>query len=113
MFSGCVSEANLEVSVDDSVFVAVLHGVDDRGDYTEDLFFAQLLVLLFLFKKSVPQAASSHELQHHVQILVVLLQIVELDDVGVVDFLHDLDLGDDRLDLWFAQVLPALTERLT
>lgn len=110
MFSGWVIRGYLEVSVDHSVFVAVLHSVDDRGNNTEDLLFAQLFVLLFLLKKSVPQAASSHELEDHVQILVVFLQIVELDDVGVVDFFHDLDLRDDRLDLRLPQVLPVLIE---
>jgi hypothetical protein len=88
--------------VDDAALVQVADGVDDRADHASGLFLrVDLLLADFLV-----EFAAGEEFEDEVDVLVVGEVVVELDDVGVADAFHDVDLALEQDLLLLVHLLP-------
>ncbi len=109
MLSGCVSARYLQVSMDYVLVVAVLHSIDDGLDDSEDLGFCQSLATVLKSSDSALQTATSHQLEHHVEVILVLEDLVQLHDIGMIDAVEDFDFVEDRVDVFFLQLASVVT----
>lgn len=96
--------------MDNVLVVAVLHGVDDGLDDAEDLGFCQPLAAVLESSDSALQTATAHQLEHHVEVIVVLENLEQLHNVGMIDAVEHLDFVEDRVDVFFLQLAPASAE---
>lgn len=77
-----------DVPVHNANLVTVDQSIEDRRYDVSGLLFGED----FLGHDLVKQLAATKQLHHYVDVLLVLVHVVELDDVGVVDLLKDVDL---------------------
>lgn len=78
----------LQVSMDNSHFVEIAHSVDN-WQYDLSCFCFRVVVLLY---NPIEQLAACHEFEDQTVLILVLIDFVELNDVGMVYLTHDDDL---------------------
>ena len=94
----------LDVSVDDALGIAMLQSLDELK---HDLSGLTLTEWLASCRDLLKKLATRAQLHAKVNVLVVIIGFVVLDDVGVIDLLHDLHLvlqADEILGLQLALI---------
>ena len=82
----------LQVTMHDSFLVRMMHCLENSTDEGGCL----LLVKLSMVLEVIHQVTTLEKLQNHVEGVVRLVNLVELDDVHVVEGSHDFDFVDKR-----------------
>jgi hypothetical protein len=75
--------------VDDAAFVEVADGIDDGTDNVSSFFLSVDHLLCYL----IVELASREVLKNEVDVLLVREVIVKINDVGVLNVAHDVDLS--------------------
>ena len=81
--------------MDDAIHVKVLDSFHDLLKVVLGFFFLNLPLLL----KERVEISIFTELSNDVHVVGGLVDVIKLDDIGVVHFLHDFDFGLDVLDV--------------
>ena len=82
----------LDVSVRYAQSVAVSQGFQAFVDYFSGFLFSVGLSLLDVFVVAIEELASSAQLHHEIEVMLVIIGLKVLDDVGMVDLLQKIDL---------------------
>mgnify|MGYP006912545474 FL=1 len=91
----------LKIPVHNTALMQIPYRVNDGTDNVSGLLLSVNLFLNdFLIKLSAGQV-----LQNQVNVLFVWVEVIELDDVGVLDVLHDVDLAFEQNLLLFVHFL--------
>ena len=75
--------------MDDSAFMQVPNRINDGADDVSGFFLSVDLFLDYFFI----EFSACEVLQDKVDILFVCIEVIELDNIGVADIFHDVDLS--------------------
>lgn len=81
--------------------------IPNRINDGQESLLGLLLRIVFLFQYMIVEFASLEKFQDHINILTILIDGIEIDDIRMMDLLHDMDLffeGDCFLFVHFLSI---------